>query len=154
MDFYDELVGLTDALGELNIDYAVCGGIALAIHGHPRFTQDIDLLVSPRDLDRILDVARGLGFTVEGGLLTLGPPGPDTAQLHRVSKVEDEDFLTLDLILLNPGLQAVWDDRKAFSVQGRDLMVVSRTGLIQMKRLAGRGQDLVDLDQMGANDGN
>jgi hypothetical protein len=44
MDLYDELRSLVAALDRQHVDYAICGGIALALHGYPRFTKDIDLL--------------------------------------------------------------------------------------------------------------
>jgi len=47
------------------VDYALCGGVALAIHGVPRATQDIDLLVRPEDLSRLREVARMCGFVFE-----------------------------------------------------------------------------------------
>lgn len=37
MNLKDELDSLIDALRSAGIDYAVCGGMAMAIHGHPRF---------------------------------------------------------------------------------------------------------------------
>ena len=45
MDLHQELVQLIDALEAAGAEYALCGGLALAVHGHPRFTKDIDLLV-------------------------------------------------------------------------------------------------------------
>ena len=59
MDFFQELKDLAIALDASVVDYALCGGVALAIHGVPRATQDIDLLVRPEDLSRLRDVARG-----------------------------------------------------------------------------------------------
>ena len=50
----DEFKSITAALNDAGIDYAVCGGWAMAIHGLPRATMDIDLLVLADDLDRIL----------------------------------------------------------------------------------------------------
>lgn len=41
MDIYDELRGLLAALEKQRVDYAICGGIALALHGYPRLTKDL-----------------------------------------------------------------------------------------------------------------
>ncbi len=41
----DELSQLISALNENEIEYAVCGGLALAIHGFARATLDIDILI-------------------------------------------------------------------------------------------------------------
>lgn len=45
MDLYDELKDLVSALHAHEIPYALCGGLALAVHGIPRSTIDIDLMV-------------------------------------------------------------------------------------------------------------
>ncbi len=58
MDLYDELMALIDAFADANIDYALCGGIAVAFYGYPRFTKDIDILIRAEDLDRILARAK------------------------------------------------------------------------------------------------
>lgn len=50
MDLYAELRALVDALQVAEIDYALCGAVALAIHGLPRATRDIDLMTRPQDL--------------------------------------------------------------------------------------------------------
>ena len=54
MDLYDELVALVDALERQGSGYAICGGIAVALHGYPRFTRDIDLLIRREDLPKVL----------------------------------------------------------------------------------------------------
>ncbi len=49
-------------LKELNIPYAVAGGMALFQHGFRRFTEDVDLLVTADGLKRIHDSLEGLGY--------------------------------------------------------------------------------------------
>lgn len=51
MDLRQELLKLVAALQQAGIDYAVCGGFAVAIHGYPRLTTDIDLLIRSVNLD-------------------------------------------------------------------------------------------------------
>jgi len=53
--------------------------------------------------------------------------------------------MTLDLLVVGEELQVVWDTRRRASWDGRDLAIVSREGLVTMKRIAGRPQDLVDI---------
>jgi hypothetical protein len=52
MNLKDELVQVIEALGSSAIPYALCGGIAVVIHGYPRLTKDIDLLIRDEDLAR------------------------------------------------------------------------------------------------------
>lgn len=59
-----ELEALVDALNGDGVPYALCGGLALGIHGHPRTTIDIDLLVEAADVSRALVVAKRVGFDI------------------------------------------------------------------------------------------
>ncbi len=77
MNLYEELVGLVTVLEDSGLDYALCGGVALAFHGHPRFTKDIDLLVREEDLEKVRKAAATCGFTVEGGRVPLRLGKPD-----------------------------------------------------------------------------
>jgi hypothetical protein len=49
-------------LEELGLPYAVAGGMALFAHGHRRFTEDIDILVTRDDLERIHEALDGRGW--------------------------------------------------------------------------------------------
>ena len=51
MSLLKELSALVSALDENEIEYAVCGGLAMAVHGFARATLDIDLLIRPESLD-------------------------------------------------------------------------------------------------------
>jgi hypothetical protein len=58
----------------------------------------------------------------------------------------------MTLVVVTPIFEDVWREREAFLWEGEVLTVVSLAGLIAMKRLAGRKQDLADLEQLGADD--
>ena len=53
------------ALERAGIPYVLIGGIASSVHGRPRATDDIDLLVDPRDADRALEALGSAGFETE-----------------------------------------------------------------------------------------
>jgi hypothetical protein len=53
---------IAQRLGELGIDYAIVGGMAMYLHGFRRFTEDVDILVSPESLKRIHEEIEGRGF--------------------------------------------------------------------------------------------
>ena len=53
---------LVTDLRDHNIDYVVIGALALLAHGYPRFTEDIDLIVSPEGLERFHQELIGLGY--------------------------------------------------------------------------------------------
>ncbi len=152
MNLYDEFRDLIEALNREEVDYGVCGGIALAIHGFPRFTKDIDLLILPQDLDRVIAVAAGRGFLVVDNPLCFDSGKPTAREVRRISKIEGEDVLTLDLLLANGILQKAWDDREEYLWQERSIKVVSAQGLALMKKIAGRDQDLLDVKKLEAQD--
>ena len=56
MNLVDELHAVCAALVGAGIRHAICGGIAVTIYGATRTTKDIDMLVSPDDLERALEV--------------------------------------------------------------------------------------------------
>ena len=81
--------------------------------------------------------------------MPFGIGGPHERVVHRISKVEGRDVLTLDLLIVSAVLDEVWKTREAFEWRGRNVTVVSTEGLRKMKRLAGRSQDLADLESLG-----
>lgn len=149
IDLYTEFYAMTDALSAANVPYAVCGGVAVAIHGYPRFTRDIDLLILPEDERRVLDVAAQRQFHFEGGRLPMGEGDVCDWEIVCVSKIVGRDLLALDLLLVGPSIQSVWDSRGTAAFNGRQIPVVSREGLKRLKLMAGRKQDLLDLEQLG-----
>jgi hypothetical protein len=64
-----------------------------------------------------------------------------------VSKLDPDSgaLLSLDLLVVGPTLDEVWEGRIVAAWGERRVSVVSREGLAIMKRLAGRPQDLADL---------
>ncbi|MBT3378556.1 MAG: hypothetical protein HN742_24880 [Lentisphaerae bacterium] len=141
-----ELLTITDTLGEVDIPYALCGGMALAAHGHPRFTRDIDLLVEESAVDHVKHLAGELGYTLTAQPMTFGVQAGVPRTVHRVSKILDGgELLTLDLLVVSPELEEAWRSKAAYEIDGHTVYVVSRGGLVSMKRLAGRDQDGVDI---------
>jgi hypothetical protein len=57
LDIYEEFRNLVAVLEEHEIDYALCGGMAMAVHERPRMTIDIDILIQAESLDRVIDCA-------------------------------------------------------------------------------------------------
>lgn len=53
LDLAEELDSIRNALSERGIEFAVCGGMAMAIHGFVRATVDLDLFVRAQDIDAL-----------------------------------------------------------------------------------------------------
>ena len=149
MDLYAELSGIVSVLEERGIEYALCGGIALAIHGAPRATQDIDLLVRAGDLDRLREAVRERGFLFEALPMDFSGSG---ITVHRFTKLIGDVPLMLDALIAAGPLAAVWQTRLVAAFEQGQIHVVSKEGLISMKLAAGRPQDIADVRRQGELD--
>lgn len=144
LDLYQEAMALFAALEEEGVAYALCGALALAVHGAPRATTDIDLLAEAPSVPRIIAIAKRLGF-----VFGAAPMGfRDGITVHRWSKIVEGEVLTLDVLELAPGYEPIWRGRIRASLGAHDLSVVSREGLIQMKLWAARPQDIADVERL------
>ena len=144
-DLLEELARLVSALDGAQIPYALCGGVAMAIHGVPRATQDIDLLAEEADIDRIRTAVVGCGFLFESLPMTFSSSG---ITIQRFTKLVDAQPLMFDVLFAGGPLAAVWADRQKVRWRGGEVSVVSRAGLISLKLAAGRPQDIADVQRL------
>lgn len=147
LDLYEELQKLIAALDSNEIDYALCGGIAMAIYNRPRATIDIDLLIAAESLDRVREIAKELEYTIRGLDMTFAN---EAIEIRRVSKIDKETgiVLSLDMLLVTPEIRPIWSSRVQANWEGGKLSVVSRDDLIALKKLSGRPQDLADISAL------
>jgi hypothetical protein len=121
----------------------VVGGYAVAFHGQPRFTKDIDVFVepSPENAERLMEALTDFGF---GGLglsvIDFASPGK-IVQLgvapNRVDLLTTIDGVTFD---------QAWRGRVAGHYGSEAVDYIGRAELILNKRASGRPQDLLDLE--------
>ncbi len=117
-DVHKAARGIARRLGDLEIDYAIAGALAVNAHGEPRMTADVDVLVTPEGLARFKDACLGRGYVEKfpgsrgvrdtvnqvsvDFLLTGGYPGdgkPKPIRFPDPSKagIETEDYRVLSL---------------------------------------------------------
>jgi hypothetical protein len=145
-NLFEEFRAIVGALGGARVAYAICGGLAMSIHAHPRATIDIDLLAPPAAVDMIVDVLAPHGFVRRERAPTRLAAG--AVVMHRLTKIVpgDPDVLTLDVIEVRPGTtESAWQSRTSAEWEGHPVTVVSRAGLIALKRLRGSPQDIADI---------
>ena len=144
-DLYAEFGLIIAALEEHGIGYAVCGGLAMAVHGLPRATVDIDLLIQTESLEEAKSVARSLGYTIEAQPMTYHK---GAIEIRRLSKIDpsDGDLLTVDFLLVTPAVADAWNNRIRVASGTGSVFVVSREGLIILKSFRRSGQDLDDIE--------
>lgn len=153
MNLVDELHSVASTLTSLGIAYAVCGGVAVTIHGAPRTTKDIDVLVAPADVPRVLAAVAPLGFSFVALPMTFDAGTARERHVQRVSKLEGDQHLILDVIVEEASLAGTLADRIEIDLPAGRLAVVSRATLLRMKALAGRPQDLADIEALRGIDG-
>jgi len=143
-DLYEELRKVISAFDENQIDYALCGGLAMAVYDHPRATIDIDMLIPSEAFESIPDIARQLGYSIRGLDMSFAN---GAIEIRRVSKIHPTTghVLSLDLLLVTSAIRDVWESRVEADMEGSKLSVVSRRGLIALKKLRRSGRDLDDI---------
>jgi hypothetical protein len=142
-DFRDLLIELADAGAE----FVLLGGHAVAFHGHPRATKDMDVLIraNANNAERVYRALAAFGAPLEAfqvgaadfatydGVLQIGLPP------RRVDILNRADGITFD--------EAVAEGA-SFTLEGRTIPVIGHGALLKNKRAAGRAQDIADLEAL------
>lgn len=127
------------------VRYLVVGGYAAMLYSQPRFTKDLDLWLEPSDQNagRIM-----LAFG-EFGMPMIDVTPADFAQESFQYMVGRAPVL-FDFLTSLPGLnfQACWNSRVIDDEEGFPINYLSKSSLIEAKKLAGRPQDIADLDEI------
>jgi len=133
-----------ELLNAHRVEYLVVGGYALAAHGHPRYTGDIDFWVrpAPDNLIRLLGALHAFGFGSLGLKLDDFSPGT-VVQLGQPPR-------RIDLLT---GIDGVaFDDcfvrRERVELAGVRLNIIGLEDFKISKRASGRLKDLADLEQL------
>jgi aminoglycoside-2''-adenylyltransferase len=145
-NLFEEFRTIVGALDGARVSYAICGGLAMSIHAQPRATIDIDVLAPPDAVEKIVDALAPHGFVRRERMPARLAEG--AVVMHRLTKIVagDPDVLSLDVIEVRPGAtEDAWQTRTSAEWEGHSLTVVSRAGLIGLKRLRGSPQDIADI---------
>lgn len=124
-----------------DVRYLVIGGIASVLHGVPRATFDLDLLIdaSPDNAKRLLDAL------LDAGLGTAALTGAEELLSHEITVFKDR--VRIDVQTSTPGLtfRDAWERKVIVTYHGQPFHVVSKDDLIASKKAAGRPVDLEDI---------
>ena len=126
-----------------NVKYLVIGGYAVVQYAEPRFTKDLDMLISTdaENANAVYDSLKEFGapltdltpkdFSEEGFFFQMGVPP-----------------VRVDILMGIPGINfnACWGRRMEVDFDGLRVIFISKQDLIESKRAAGRPQDLIDVD--------
>jgi hypothetical protein len=143
-DFKDMLLALSGA----KIDFLLIGAYAVAAHGHPRATGDLDLWVRPdtQTAPRVYRVLADFGAPLHD--LTVD----DLAKPGMVFQIGVEPS-RIDILTSISGVEFdhAWANRLSIELDGIELCVIGRADLIVNKRACGRPQDIADAETLDTN---
>lgn len=134
---------MLEALSSARVEFIVVGAHALAAHGYPRATGDIDILVRPtsENAARVITALQRFGAPVEAH----GISQADFEQLGNVYQIglppRRIDILTE---ISGVSFDEAWASRVEAQLGGRTLAILGRAMLIRNKRATGRDKDLLD----------
>lgn len=139
----NELLGL---FRSRNIEFVVVGAHALAHHGIPRFTGDLDILISAQqtDAERIVDALSEFGFG------SLGLTTNDFTQPNSVIQIGNPPS-RIDILTSISGVtwREALDDSVEAALGEHTVRILGRTTLVANKRATGRTKDLADMEALG-----
>jgi hypothetical protein len=138
-DFRDLLILFADA----DVDFVIVGAYALAFHGAPRASGDIDLFIRPTmaNARRVFDALARFGAPLESAGVTpsdFARPGT-VYQIglppRRIDVLTEISGVTFD---------EAWASRVTAEVDGRSVGFIGRAALLRNKEAAGRPKDIAD----------
>jgi hypothetical protein len=143
----EDFVDLLRALLVARVEFLIVGAHALAAHGIPRATGDLDVLVEPsvENADRVLAALREFGaplaahgvtraaFEVPDNVYQIGLPPRRIDLLTSITGVSFDEARTSRIFV---------------SVEGMTLPMIGRDALVKNKRATARPKDLVDADAL------
>jgi predicted nucleotidyltransferase len=140
-------------LVEADVDFVIVGGVAVVLQASPRFTRDLDICyATTRDnLDRLGEVLVELGAMLRGvdEDLPFVPDGRTLRGTQMLTLATREGNLDLRVEPAgSPDYAALRSRADRMELDGVTVAVASVEDLIEMKRAAGRPQDLIDLESL------
>jgi len=142
---YPDFLELLRVFAKHRVRYALIGGYAVGIHAEPRYTKDLDILISanPKNAALVLKALTEFGAPVDnlsieelskpGLLYVFGIPPLRVDILNRIKGVDGEGVVRR---------------AKKVKIGNTFLKVVTVEDLIKLKKLAGRKQDLADIEKL------
>jgi len=151
--FYFEIL---EALYSKKVKYLIVGGLAVNLHGIPRVTQDIDIIISmeKENIFNLLELLKDLGYIPR---LPVDPKNLldpillnewiNNRNLKAFSFYNKNDnFKEIDIVLVHPlNFEVAYERRIKKRVEDIEINLIAMDDLITMKMHAGRNQDLSDV---------
>jgi hypothetical protein len=155
----DFFTALFTALDRAHVRYVVVGGLATVLHGHPRLTADVDLVIDlgSEPSRRAVTAFQALGLKPRAPVSLLDFADPEKRRFWadtksmRVFSLYDpaQPMREVDLFVREPlDFEELWRASEAMDLGPCKVHVASIPHLIALKRVAGRPQDLLDIEAL------
>ena len=149
MKLADDLREFVELLNSRGVEYLIVGGHAVAYHGYPRYTGDLDVFVRPSEENgaKLIVILGDFGFD-ELGLDATTFTEPDVVvQLGRPPN-------RIDLITQISGVEFddAWKSREQAVLDGIPVPMLGRDALLANKRASGRAKDMADVRELEQRD--
>jgi hypothetical protein len=143
-DFRDLLAAFLEA----GVRFLVVGAHALAVHGVPRATGDLDVWIAPdiENADRAWQALLAFGAPLESMGITRGDLGRPDQVVQVGLPPRRIDILTS---ISGVAFQDAWPERVTHDADGLAVPFLGRAALVRNKRASGRAKDLADLEALG-----
>jgi len=144
----NQLKGVFSSFQKNEVKYIVIGGIASVLHGVPRATFDLDILIeaTPSNVRKLLTALE------EAGLGTASLTSVEEVLNHEITIFKDR--VRIDVQTTTPGIEfdEVWGKRVTMAYQEQYFWVISKEDLIRSKKASGRKVDLEDVHILEVDD--
>jgi predicted nucleotidyltransferase len=152
-----DVQGIFEALDRGDVEFLVIGGVAVGFHGFVRGTKDVDIVPNPEpeNLARLASMLATLEAQVEGAEEFKGEELPDPLDPEALALGGNWVLRTrlgrFD-IMQWIGDDPLWEKLSATAIEaeigGLPVKFASYESLVALKELAGRPQDLIDLQRL------
>jgi hypothetical protein len=145
MKIQEDLREFVKLLNSHDVKYVIVGGYAVAYHGYPRYTGDIDFFIeaSPANASKLIAAITEFGFA------GLGLTEQDFLEPETIVQLGQPPN-RIDLVTTLSGVEfdQAWQHRLICYVDGLSLTFIDKQTLMLNKAAAGRPKDLADLDAL------
>jgi len=127
------------------VRYLVVGGYAVALHGYPRYTKDIDIWVelNPSNADKIMRTLDQFGFA------SLGLKAEDFLEPDTIIQLGyPPNRIDLLTTLAGVDFETCYSARIELDMEGLTVNFIDLENLKENKKASGRAQDLADLENL------
>jgi len=138
-----------DALSRTGARFLVVGAHALAVHGVPRGTQDLDVWIDPdsENAERVWAALETFGAPAEALGLSIDDLSRPETVIQFGLPPNRIDLLTA--VTGIAGFEEAWREREEHQIRDLPIPFIGRRALVANKRATGRMKDLADLEALG-----